>query len=220
LDAPRKALQDFMRAQHAAGRLLAVCSKNSEEDVREVFAQRLDMPLRHEHFAAWRVNWTPKSENIKSIAQELNLGLDSFIFVDDNPVECAEVEANCPGVLTLQLPENPAEIPQFLKHCWAFDVLKVTAEDARRGEMYRESRQREELRSKAGSLADFIAGLNLKIQIAPMVSEQLARVSQLTQRTNQFNVTTIRRTEAEMQQLATHATVLTVTVSARFGDYG
>jgi amino acid adenylation domain-containing protein/FkbH-like protein len=220
LDEPRKALQDFMRAQHAAGRLLAVCSKNSEEDVREVFAQRLDMPLRNEHFAAWRVNWSPKSENIKSIAKELNLGLDSFIFVDDNPVECAEVEANCPGVLTLQLPENPVEIPQFLKHCWAFDVLKVTAEDARRGEMYRESRQREELRAQAGSLSDFIAGLNLKIQIAPMSAEQVSRVSQLTQRTNQFNVTTIRRTEAEIQQLATHATILTVTVSDRFGDYG
>jgi FkbH-like protein len=220
MDAPRKALQDFMRAQHAAGRLLAVCSKNSEEDVREVFTQRLDMPLRQEHFAAWRVNWSPKSENIKSIAQELNLGLDSFIFVDDNPVECAEVEANCPGVLTLQLPEDPADIPQFLKHCWAFDVLKVTAEDARRGEMYRESRQREELRSQAGSLAEFIAGLNLKIQIAPMSTEQVSRVSQLTQRTNQFNITTIRRTEAEIQQLATHATVLTVTVSDRFGDYG
>ena len=220
LDAPRKALQDFMRAQHAAGRLLAVCSKNSEEDVREVFAQRLDMPLRNEHFAAWRVNWSPKSENIKSIAKELNLGLDSFIFVDDNPVECAEVEANCPGVLTLQLPENPADIPQFLKHSWAFDVLKVTAEDARRGEMYREGRQREELRAQAGNLAEFIAGLNLKIQIAPMSAEQVSRVSQLTQRTNQFNSTTIRRTEAEIQQLATHATILTVTVSDRFGDYG
>jgi FkbH-like protein len=220
LDAPRKALQQFMRAQHAAGRLLAVCSKNSEEDVREVFAQRLDMPLRHEHFAAWRVNWLAKSENIKSIAKELNLGLDSFIFVDDNPVECAEVEANCPGVLTLQLPENPAEIPQFLKHCWAFDSLKVTAEDARRSEMYRESRQREEMRAQAGSLADFIAGLNLKIQIEPMSPAQLSRVAQLTQRTNQFNFTTLRRTEAEIQQLTNTATVLTITVSDRFGDYG
>jgi amino acid adenylation domain-containing protein/FkbH-like protein len=220
LDAPRKALQDFMRAQHAAGRLLAVCSKNSEADVREVFAQRLDLPLRPEHFAAWRVNWSPKSGNIKSIAKELNLGLDSFIFVDDNPVECAEVEANCPDVLTLQLPENPEEIPQFLKHCWAFDVLKVTAEDARRGEMYREGRQREQLRAQAGSLADFIAGLNLKIQIAPMSMEQSTRVAQLTQRTNQFNLTTIRRTEAEIQRLNGASTVLTVSVSDRFGDYG
>jgi amino acid adenylation domain-containing protein/FkbH-like protein len=220
LEEPRQVLQNFMRAQNASGRLLAICSKNNEEDVRDVFDHRLDMPLRPEHIAAWRVNWSPKSENIKSIANELNLGLDSFIFVDDNPVECAEVEANCPGVLTLQLPENPEDIPQFLKHCWAFDVLKVTAEDARRGEMYHESRQREELRSKAGSLAEFIAGLNLKIEIAPMSSEQVSRASQLTQRTNQFNVTTIRRTEAEMQQFATHATILTVTVSDRFGDYG
>jgi FkbH-like protein len=219
-----------MRAQQTAGRLLAVCSKNSEEDVREVFAQRLDMPLRREHFAACRVNWSPKSENLKSIARELNLGLDSFIFVDDNPVECAEVEANCPGVLALQLPEDPEEIPQFLKHCWAFDVLKVTAEDARRGEMYRESRQREELRAQAGSLADFIAGLNLKIQIAPMLPDQLTRVAQLTQRTNQFNFTTIRRTEAEILQLkpgidgaSPHPDgpeILTVSVSDRFGDYG
>ena len=221
LDAPWKVLQEFMRVQAGAGRLLTVCSKNSEEDVREVFAQRLDMPLRHEHFASWRVNWSPKSENIKSIAKELNLGLDSFIFVDDNPVECAEVEANCPGVLTLQLPEDPADIPQFLKHCWAFDVLKVTAEDTRRAQMYRESRQREELRTQAGSLADFITGLNLKIQIAPMSSDQLARVSQLTQRTNQFNVTTIRRTESEIQQLNSGgASIFTVSVSDRFGDYG
>src|SRR6185437_9811245 len=220
LDAPRKALQEFMHAQHAAGRLLAVCSKNSEEDVREVFAQRLDMPLRKEHFAAWRVNWSPKSENLKSIARELNLGLDSFVFVDDNPVECAEVQANCPGVLTLQLPDNPAEIPQFLKHCWAFDVLKVTAEDARRGEMYRENRERDDLRAQSASLADFISGLNLKMQIAPMSAEQLPRVAQLTQRTNQFNLTTIRRTEPEIQRLAADSIVLTVSVKDRFGDYG
>ena len=220
VDAPWRALQGFMRAQHAAGRLLAVCSKNNEEDVREVFAQRLDMPLRREHFATWRLNWTAKSENIKSIAEELNLGLDSFIFIDDNPVECAEVEANCPQVLTLQLPENPQDIPKFLKHCWAFDISKVTAEDARRAEMYRQSREREELRAQAGSLAEFLAGLELKTQITPMSPEQLPRVAQLTQRTNQFNLTTVRRTEAEIQLLAGKSNVLTVSVSDRFGDYG
>lgn len=220
LDGPWRALQEFMRAQHAAGRLLAVCSKNNEEDVREVFAQRLDMPLRREHFATWRLNWTAKSENIKSIAEELNLGLDSFIFIDDNPLECAEVEANCPQVLTLQLPENPADIPPFLKHCWVFDISKVTAEDARRGEMYRQSRERQELRAQTGSLAEFLAGLELKIEIAPMTPEQLPRVAQLTHRTNQFNVTTIRRTEGEIQLLAGKANVLAVSVSDRFGDYG
>jgi amino acid adenylation domain-containing protein/FkbH-like protein len=220
VDAPRRALQGFMRGQHAAGRLLAVCSKNNEEDVSEVFAHRLDMPLRREHFTTWRLNWQPKSENIKSMAKELNLGLESFIFVDDNPVECAEVAANCPDVLTLQLPENPADIPQFLKHCWAFDLLKVTAEDTRRGEMYRENRQRDELRAQAGNLAEFLAGLNLKIHIAPMKAEQLTRVAQLTHRTNQFNATTIRRSDAEIRQIEARASVLTVSVTDRFGDYG
>lgn len=220
LDAPRQALQEFMRAQQAAGRLLAVCSRNNDDDVREVFDQRLDMPLRREHFTTWRLNWQAKSENIRSIAKELNLGLDSLIFLDDNPVECAEVEANCPEVLTLQLPENAADIPQFLKHCWAFDILKVTAEDVRRGEMYRESRQREELRAEAGSLAEFLAGLNLQIRIAPMTDEQLPRVAQLTHRTNQFNLTTIRRSEAEIRQVAANASVFAVSVTDRFGDYG
>jgi amino acid adenylation domain-containing protein/FkbH-like protein len=220
LDEPRRALQNFMRAQHDAGRLLAVCSKNNEEDVREVFTRRPDMPLRLEHFAALRTNWLSKSENIRSLAQELNLGLDSFIFIDDNPVECAEVEANCPEVLVLQLPDDPARIPEFLKHCWAFDVLKLTDEDRKRGERYGENRRREALRARAGGLADFIAGLELKIEIGPMADSQLSRAAQLTQRTNQFNCTTLRRTENEIQMLAGKADVLTVSVQDRFGDYG
>ncbi|HEU5124960.1 MAG TPA: amino acid adenylation domain-containing protein [Verrucomicrobiae bacterium] len=220
LDAPRKALQEFMCAQQQAGRLLAVCSKNNEEDVREVFAKRLDMPLKHDHFAAWKTNWLPKSENLKALARELNLGLDSFIFVDDNPVECAEVEANCPDVLTLQLPENPEEIPAFLQHCWAFDQAKLTAEDRQRAGMYRDQQEREKLRANANGLAEFIASLDLKIDIAPMSAEQLTRVSQLTHRTNQFNCTTIRRTETEIQSLANSSDILIVKVRDRFGDYG
>ncbi len=99
-----QAVQEFMRAQQQAGMLLCLCSKNNEADVLPVFEQRSDMPLRREHLVTWRINWLPKSENIKSLAAELNLGLDSFIFVDDNPVECAEVSTHCPEVLTLQLP--------------------------------------------------------------------------------------------------------------------
>ena len=220
LDPPRQALQTFAREQQAAGMLLCLCSKNNEEDVREVFAQRLDMPLRQEHFAAWRLNWQPKSENLKSLARELQLGLDSFIFVDDNPVECAEVEANCPEVLTLQLPENPELIPQFFKHCWVFDRLKLTAEDRQRGEMYQQNRQREQLLAQSTSLADFIAGLRIKIQIEPLRPEQITRLAQLTQRTNQFNFTTRRRAEADLQKLPASTEVLVVHVSDRFGDYG
>ena len=104
---PWKALQEFMVRQHDAGMLLCICSKNSEEDVFAAFDRRRDeMPLRREHIVSWRVNWTAKSENIRSLAKELELGLDSFIMVDDNPIECAEIGANCPEVLTLQLPPD------------------------------------------------------------------------------------------------------------------
>jgi FkbH-like protein len=221
-DAPRKALQEFMRAQQDAGMLLAACSKNNEADVLEVFNTCSDMVLRKEHFAAWRVNWEPKSANIRSLANELRLGLDSFIFIDDNPVECAEVEANCPGVLVLQVPQDPAEIPRWLKHLWVFDKLKVTVEDRNRTAMYHQNRLREQLMAESLSMAEFVAGLRLQIKIAPATSGQLPRLAQLTERTNQFNCTTIRRSEAELTQLwrsGTHQ-LLSISVSDRFGDYG
>jgi HAD superfamily phosphatase (TIGR01681 family) len=132
LDSPWRELQQFMREQAQTGRVLCLCSKNNEEDVSAVFAQRSDMPLRRDDFVAARINWRPKSENLKALAKELNLGLDSFVFVDDNPVECAEVQANCPEVTALQLPEPPELIPQFLKHCWVFDQRQITAEDKQR----------------------------------------------------------------------------------------
>ncbi len=222
LDPPRRALQEFMRAQLDAGRLLCLCSKNNEADVRVVFEQRTEMPLRREHFVASRINWQPKSENLKSLATELKLGMDSFIFVDDNPVECAEVEANCPEVLTLLLPTTVEAIPQFLKHCWALDHSKATVEDRQRTTLYQQNEQREQLRTQSPGLADFVAGLDLKIHIAGLAPEDLARVAQLTLRTNQFNTTTCRRTEAEIQKLQDdeNYSALTTSVSDRFGDYG
>ena len=221
-DAPRKALQEFMRRQHDDGMLLAVCSKNNESDVADVFDRCTDMVLRRTHFAAWRVNWDAKSANLRSLAAELNVGLDSFVFVDDNPVECAEVEANYPEVLTLQVPADPEEIPKWLKHLWVFDRLSVTAEDRKRTAMYHQNRLREQLMAESTSMADFIAGLGLQIQIEPATPEQLPRLAQLTERTNQFNCTTIRRTEAELTRLAHDPSygLLSVSVADRFGNYG
>ena len=220
VDPPRVALQECMRAQHAAGRLLCLCSKNSPQDVEEVFRAHRQMGLQPEHFIARRLNWAPKSENLRSLARELNLGLDSLIFIDDNPVECAEVEANCPEVMTLLLPEDPAQIPQFLAHCWVLDQLRVTQDDRQRAQRYREERQRESLRAQSPTLAEFLAGLELNIRISPMTPDQVARVAQLTQRTNQFNFTSRRRSEAEVRNLGPSYEVLTVCVSDRFGDYG
>ena len=134
-------LQRFMVELSGKGFLLCLCSKNDESDVLEVFDRRPDMVLKRDHLVSWRINWQPKSENIRSLAQELNLGLDSFIFLDDNPVECAEVRSGCPDVLTLRLPIEEA-IAKFLDHVWAFDRLKVTSEDQQRTAMYKQEVER------------------------------------------------------------------------------
>ncbi len=222
LDEPRRHLQRFMKAQQERGMLLCMVSKNSPEDVEAVFEMRPDMPLRRSDFVASRVNWELKSSNIHSIAKELQLGLDSFVFVDNNPAETAEVKANCPGVVTITLPSVADEIPAFLGHVWAFDKATVTSEDRKRTQMYEGNRLRNELQTKAASYVDFLAGLDLVIDIAEVAYADLARAAQLTQRTNQFNLMTRRRTEAEVRDMLEHgpSRILKVSVRDRFGDYG
>ena len=219
---PHRTLQAFMVDRRRAGMLLCLCSKNNEADVLDVFDQRPDMVLKREHLVARRINWNSKSDNIKSLAHELNLGLDSFIFVDDNPVECADVRINCPGVLTLQLPRDSALFPTFLDHVWAFDSAGVTEEDHNRTTLYQENAKREQFRDQALTLKDFVRGLELRVEIGEVTDDQLGRVSQLTFRTNQFNFTTVRRSENEIRDYVKrdHATGLVVRVVDRFGDYG
>jgi len=220
--APHRALQDFMIGQMKAGMLLCLCSKNNEKDALEVFDQRSDMPLKRNHLVSWRINWNSKSENIRSLATELNLGLDSFIFIDDNPVECADVRINCPSVLTLQLPRNTESFASFLDHVWAFDHTGSTEEDQNRTRMYRESTARQQYRGQSLSLKDFVKGLQLRVEIAEATEDHLDRVSQLTFRTNQFNFTTIRRSKSEIKNLLKREGVncMVVSVVDRFGDYG
>jgi FkbH-like protein len=185
--------------------------------------QRTDMLLKREHLVSWRINWNSKSENIKSLAKELNLGLDSFIFIDDNPVDCADVRINCPGVLTLQLPQNSESFGPFLNHIWAFDHSGgSTDEDQNRTRMYQESTRRQRYLEQSFSLKDFIKGLQLRVQITEPTEDQLGRISQQTFRTNQFNFTTIRRSEHEIKNLLKRESVncLVVRVGDRFGDYG
>jgi len=219
---PRRGLQQFMVAQHDAGMLLCLCSKNNEEDVLETFRCHPDMPLRLEHCVAHRINWAAKSANLAALAEELQLGLDSFVFVDDNPQECAEVQAGRPEVLTLPLPADPSQFLDFLQHVWAFDRIQITAEDKRRTELYSQRIERTRLERQAQTLGEFIAALQLEAAIAPILPPQLARVAQLTQRTNQMNFSTLRRTEADLQALLRSGSheCLTVDVSDRFGGYG
>ncbi|HEU4325819.1 MAG TPA: HAD-IIIC family phosphatase [Roseiflexaceae bacterium] len=216
------ALQQFAIEQHHAGMLICLCSKNSEADVLAVFDQRADMLLKREHLVAWRINWLPKSQNLRQIAGELDLGLDSFVVLDDNPLECAEIQAACPEALVLQLPADPALIPSFLTHTWCFDRTHVTEVDRARTLLYRQNSARRQLQAQSLTLDDFLAQLNLEVTITPATPAQYARMAQLTQRTNQFNLTTIRRSEAEIGAFcaAEGNQALAVEVCDRFGEYG
>lgn len=215
-------LQTWAVQQATEGMLICLCSKNDEEDVWAVFDGHSDMVLQRQHLSAWRINWQTKSANIQALSEELKLGLDSFIFIDDSPVECAEVAAHCPEVLTLQLPVESDSIPRFLEHTWAFDRLPVTDEDRKRRVFYHQNLQREHLQTETPSFKDFIDRLELQININDVQPDQLPRIAQLTQRTNQFNFTTIRRSESDIETFCRQqdADCLSVEVADRFGDYG
>jgi FkbH-like protein len=219
IDGPRRALQAFMAERRREGMLLVLASKNNHEDVVETFMAHPDMPLRLSDFAAARVNWAPKAASLASLASELDLGLDSFILVDDNPKECTEAQAGAPEVLALPLPAEPTAIPEFLRHIWAFDRARVTEEDRRRADSYAERAERAQAERSAGNLEAFLASLGLEVTIAPMEPAQVARVAQLTVRTNQMNATLVRRSEIEVQSLA-DTECLAVEVKDRFGSYG
>ena len=195
LDPARRTLQEFMREQHDSGMLLGMASKNNEADVLETFATHPEMPLQLRHFVAWRLNWDAKSSNLTALSSELSLGLDSFILVDDNPKECAEVAESIPEVLAVALPAEADEIPHFLEHIWAFDHVLVTEEDRNRSAHYKTSLEFGRELKQASNLESFMNALDLQVHIQACTPSQLGRVAQLTERTNQFNFTTIRRTE-------------------------
>jgi len=222
IDPPYRALQEFMREQHDAGMLLAMASKNNQADVLETFAKHPEMPLQLHHFVGWRLNWDAKSANLSALAGELSLGLDSFILVDDNPKECAEVAESIPEALALPLPEMPEQIPHFLNHIWAFDHVLVTEEDRNRSAHYKTALEFGRELKQASNLESFVNSLELSVRIQRCAPDQIERVAQLTQRTNQFNFTSIRRTAAEISALQADGSLecRAVNVSDRFGDYG
>lgn len=221
VDEGHKALQDFMLAQREAGMLLCLCSKNNPEDVHDTFRAHPEMPLAMQHFTASRLNWEPKSSNLRSLADELNLGLESFILVDNSATECAEVRAGASEVLTIALPSDAREFAGFLHHIWAFDRWSTTAEDRNRANLYAQEAERARNQRQSASLEEFLDSLNLRVRIEPMTADQLPRVAQLTQRTSQMNFSTVRRGEGEIQNLRSAGyECLAAEVSDRFGSYG
>lgn len=221
LDDRRRAFHDFMLAQRESGLLLCIASRNNEADVLDTFRAHPEFPLQLSHFVHRAINWRNKSENLPLLAAELDLGLDSFIFIDDSAEECAAIQAACPEVCVLPFGELYETLPYSLSHLWPFDRLQTTAEDKQRSLYYQQQVQRAQWERQAGSLEEFIASLNLQVSISRATPATLPRVSQLTLRTNQFNCTTRRRTEGEVLALAERgAECWTVDVADRFGAYG
>lgn len=215
------ALQRFALRAHSQGVLICLVSKNNAQDVLDVFERRTDMLLSLDHVVAHRIDWQPKPQNLSSLAKQLNLGLDSFVFIDDNPVECGAMNAQLPQVITLQLPSED-KIDSFLANLWTFDKVAITEEDLRRTELYKEEVARNLFESQSTDISNFIASLAVEVDIDAPQENEWPRLAQLTQRTNQFNSTTKRRTEAELRSLVTGnlGEVRRVRVKDRFGDYG
>ena len=216
----RQALQNLLAAQRQAGRLLCLCSKNAPDDTMAVISGHPGMRLSAQDFAATRINWQSKSGNLRELADELKLGLDTFVFIDDNPLECAEVRAQCPQATVLELPPDATDAERFLRHCWVLDIGTTTTEDSRRAEYYRTEVERERTRRAAPTLQGFLDSLDLRVHIERAGPADASRIAQLTQRTNQFNLSGIRRTELEIRDLPAAWDCLVVTVEDRFGSYG
>jgi FkbH-like protein len=214
----QRALLDLSRR----GILLAVCSKNNLDDAMEAIEKHPGMILRAKNFAAMRINWTDKSQNLREMAQELNIGIDSLAFLDDNPFEREQVRAALPEVTVIDLPQNPLEYASAVRDCPVFERLTLSAEDQQRTAMYAEQRQRADAEQTFQSKEDFFRFLEQEVELDPVSDLNLARVAQLTQKTNQFNLTTRRYSEAQIAEMAKQPAwnIFSIRVRDRFGDHG
>jgi FkbH-like protein len=228
-DAPGNAFYDFQLALDGLRRrgvLLAICSRNNPDDVWPVIDSHPHMVLRRNHFAASRVNWNDKASNIVEIARDLNLGLDSLVFLDDNPAERALLRQQVPDVLTVDLPADPAYYTDALLNLDVFESLGLTDEDRARGEMYLQAQTRREFEKAVVASTDLMThleSLGIAIKIEKATPFSIPRIAQLVNKTNQFNLTTRRYTEAQVRTMAEAAgdsVVYSVTVGDRFGDLG
>ncbi len=213
-----RALLDLSRK----GILLAVCSKNNLDDAMEALDHHPGMLLRSRHFAALRINWSDKAQNLREIAGELNVGLDALAFLDDNLFEREQVRAALPEVTVIDLPENPLDYASAVRNCAAFERLTLSAEDQQRTEMYAAQKQRSGAEQNFQSKEDFFRFLEQEAELGPVSDLTLARVAQLTQKTNQFNLTTRRYTEAQIAEMAEQPDwhIFSIKVRDRFGDHG
>ncbi len=217
-----KAFQQECIRLKGQGMLLTVLSKN-DEDVLGVFDEHPGMALKREDFVAHRINWEPKPNNIIGLAEDLDLGLDSFVFLDDSPHEREAMRRLAPEVRVPELPADPALRPDFLRNYSALWPLRLTAEDRSRSEYYAVQSKARVLQRQAGSLDDYLGALGQRLLVEAVTQATLPRIAQMHARTNQFNLTTQRLTEAELGAMMADEVghcVLLGRLNDRFGDHG
>ena len=215
-------LQRAVLAAHARGVILAVASKNNPAEAMEVLERHPAMLLRPDHFAAMRVGWQDKAQSLREIAEELNIGLDAVAFLDDNPAERHRVRAALPEVTVIDLPDDPMGYADAVLDSPVLQRLTLSQEDRRRGRMYAEQRARVELQRAATTLKDFWRSLQMEMDMREAVAGDVPRVAQLTQKTNQFNLTGRRYNDQEVAAAMADPTrrVYAVRLRDRFGDSG
>jgi FkbH-like protein len=216
------ALQRYARLLKDRGVILAVCSKNDHGLAEAAFREHPEMVLRPGDIAAFVANWNDKVENLRDIAERLNIGLDTLVFVDDNPVERARVRQALPMVAVPELPNDPALYVRFIADAGYFEAVSFTPDDLRRGEQYATNAEREALRAGSQSIEEFLRGLEMSVTYGPIGPVDLARATQLINKTNQFNTTTRRYSADEVARFVAIPENLTLQFRLvdRFGDNG
>jgi len=221
---PGSGYQSFQREilnLHDRGVILALCSKNNEPDVLEVLQNHPDMLLREKNFSTWQINWDDKVSNLMRIAQELNIGLDSIVFVDDSQFECDLVRERLPQVAVLQLSSDPSTFSASLNAKAYFETLVFSDEDKKRNQMYRDQSIRNNLNASAGSIEEYLTSLEMVAQVGIVNDASIARVAQLTQKTNQFNLTTRRYSEGDIRIMqSSGADIFYLKLRDRVSDMG
>jgi FkbH-like protein len=215
-------MQQYLRALKQRGIVLAVCSKNEMANALLPFDKHPEMVLRREDFAAFVANWNDKAVNIRQIKETLNIGFDSMVFLDDNPFERNLVRELVPGVVVPELPEEPADYVRAISELNLFETTSFSAEDAQRTEMYRAQAGRREEQAGFASVGEFLQSLDMRITVGRFDAFHLPRISQLMQRSNQFNLTTRRLSEIECKALMDNPGWLPLyaKLADRLGDHG
>jgi len=214
--------QAWLKELKNRGILLAVCSKNNDSTAREPFEKHPEMVLRLEDFSMFVANWEDKASNIRAIQKALNIGMDSLVFLDDNPFERNLVRSMIPEITVPELPEDPALYLQFVRSLNLFETASYSAEDSGRTQQYREQAERAVFESSFQSYDDYLNGLDMVAVAAPFDAFHYPRIAQLTQRSNQFNLRTVRYTEAEIEAIAQDDShiCLYFMLKDKFGDHG